>query len=218
MTATPNHALQRTAPGVTACAPARRPAPAAFPHRLRRPPQSLSLGSLGDSRTSSREIRDLGIIARGVRTPGEWPPSCFRSGRAIERADILALVRVSWLAPASRANDYRRTARVRVVAPVKGCKPRDVFDAQDDSESLQSGGTYLIYAVRADGRLHASRWVQATIWNHPLTSDDNEELRGIREHIAKVATAKRKAIESHPNLPSPELNSTLSSCGATVNA
>ena len=44
----PNHALQRTAPGVTACAPARRPAPAAFPHRLRRPPQSLSLGSLGD--------------------------------------------------------------------------------------------------------------------------------------------------------------------------
>jgi hypothetical protein len=43
----PNHALQRTAPGVTACAPARRPAPAAFPHRLRRPPRSLSLGSLG---------------------------------------------------------------------------------------------------------------------------------------------------------------------------
>jgi len=43
---TPNHALQRTAPGVTACAPTRRPAPAAFPHRLRRPPQSLSLGSL----------------------------------------------------------------------------------------------------------------------------------------------------------------------------
>ena len=47
--ATPNHALQRTAPGVTACAPTRRPAPAAFPHRLRRPPQSLSLGSLGVS-------------------------------------------------------------------------------------------------------------------------------------------------------------------------
>jgi hypothetical protein len=45
---TPNHALQRTAPGVTACAPTRRPAPAAFPHRLRRPPQSLSLGSFGD--------------------------------------------------------------------------------------------------------------------------------------------------------------------------
>jgi hypothetical protein len=41
---TPNHALQRTAPGVTACAPSRRPAPATFPHRLRRPPQSLSLG------------------------------------------------------------------------------------------------------------------------------------------------------------------------------
>jgi pimeloyl-ACP methyl ester carboxylesterase len=45
-TATPNQALQRTAPGVTACAPTRRPAPAAFPHRLRRPPQSLNLGSL----------------------------------------------------------------------------------------------------------------------------------------------------------------------------
>lgn len=43
----PDNALQRTAAGVTACAPARGPAPAAFPHRLRRPPQSLSLGSLG---------------------------------------------------------------------------------------------------------------------------------------------------------------------------
>jgi len=47
-TESPNHALQRTAPGVTACAPARRPALATFPHRLRRPPQSLSLGSFGD--------------------------------------------------------------------------------------------------------------------------------------------------------------------------
>jgi hypothetical protein len=45
----PNHALQRTAPGVTACAPSRRPAPAAFPHRLRRLPESPSLGSLGDA-------------------------------------------------------------------------------------------------------------------------------------------------------------------------
>ena len=46
---TPNHALQRTAPGVTACAPAAslRSPPATFPHRLRRPPQSLSLRSLG---------------------------------------------------------------------------------------------------------------------------------------------------------------------------
>jgi hypothetical protein len=51
-TATANHALQRTAPGVTACAPTRRPAPATFPHRLRRPPQSLSLGSLGVARLS----------------------------------------------------------------------------------------------------------------------------------------------------------------------
>jgi hypothetical protein len=46
MTATANHALQRTAPGVTAHAPTTF-APAAFPHGLRRPPQSLSLGSLG---------------------------------------------------------------------------------------------------------------------------------------------------------------------------
>ena len=43
---TPNHALQRTAPGVTAHAPAACD-PAAFPHGLRRPPQSLSLRSLG---------------------------------------------------------------------------------------------------------------------------------------------------------------------------
>jgi hypothetical protein len=37
---------QRAAPGVTAHAPTTF-APAAFPHGLRRPPQSLSLGSLG---------------------------------------------------------------------------------------------------------------------------------------------------------------------------
>jgi hypothetical protein len=48
MTATPNHALQRTAPGVTAHVPTAF-APATFPHRLRRPPQSLSLRSLDDS-------------------------------------------------------------------------------------------------------------------------------------------------------------------------
>ncbi|MEA3188678.1 MAG: hypothetical protein QOD99_2508 [Chthoniobacter sp.] len=42
----PNHALQRTAPGVTAHA-STACAPAAFPHGLRRHPQSLSLGSLG---------------------------------------------------------------------------------------------------------------------------------------------------------------------------
>ena len=48
-TTRPNHALQRTAPGVTAHAPTAC-APAAFPHGLRRPPQSLSLGSLGGAR------------------------------------------------------------------------------------------------------------------------------------------------------------------------
>ena len=50
-TATPNHALQRTAPGVTACAPTTF-APAAFPPAMqvpRRTPRSLSLGSLGRS-------------------------------------------------------------------------------------------------------------------------------------------------------------------------
>jgi hypothetical protein len=49
----PNHALQRTAPGVTLAAADRpaacaHPAPATFPQPARRPPQSLSLGSLGD--------------------------------------------------------------------------------------------------------------------------------------------------------------------------
>ena len=71
MTATPNHALQRTAPGVTACAPARRPAPAAFPHRLRRPPQSLSLGSLGgiEHHTNYEIHKCIHHCSRGSRTP-----------------------------------------------------------------------------------------------------------------------------------------------------
>jgi hypothetical protein len=50
----PNHALQRTAPGVTLAAADRpaacaHPAPAAFPQSARRPPQSLSLESFGVS-------------------------------------------------------------------------------------------------------------------------------------------------------------------------
>jgi hypothetical protein len=50
----PNHALQRTAPRVTLAAtdhPATcaHPAPSAFPQPARRAPQSLSLGSFGDS-------------------------------------------------------------------------------------------------------------------------------------------------------------------------
>jgi hypothetical protein len=64
-TESPNHALQRTAPGVTACAARRAHRPATDPltapsaqqptpgrlrpHRLRRPPPSLSLRSFGDS-------------------------------------------------------------------------------------------------------------------------------------------------------------------------
>ena len=53
-TATPNHALQRTAPRVTLAAadlPAAfaHPAPATFPQPARRAPQSLSLGSLDAS-------------------------------------------------------------------------------------------------------------------------------------------------------------------------
>ena len=47
----PNHALQRTAPGVTPCS--RPPCPRTA--RPRRPPQSLSLGSLGDFCTRPRE-------------------------------------------------------------------------------------------------------------------------------------------------------------------
>ena len=45
------YALQRTAPDVTLAAPATslRSPPATFPQPARRPPQSLSLGSLGDS-------------------------------------------------------------------------------------------------------------------------------------------------------------------------
>src|SRR4051812_31521929 len=49
MTATPNHALQRTAPRVTAAASGLRLSPTAQPPR--RAPQSLSLGSLGRSTT-----------------------------------------------------------------------------------------------------------------------------------------------------------------------
>jgi len=63
MNESPNHALQRTAPGVTACAPTRRPAPATFPHRLRRPPQSLSLGSFGQTTSISLMIRVLALLS-----------------------------------------------------------------------------------------------------------------------------------------------------------
>ena len=74
MTATPNHALQRTAPAVTLAASA-----AAFPPTMqpaRQPPPSLSLGSLGVA-TRSMSIRyivfaltlALAVIARAVDKP-----------------------------------------------------------------------------------------------------------------------------------------------------
>jgi len=57
MTATPNQALQRTAPRVTLAATDRpaafaHPASATFPQPARRAPQSLSLGSFGPSTLS----------------------------------------------------------------------------------------------------------------------------------------------------------------------
>ena len=88
--ATPNHALQRTAPGVTAHAPTAY-APAAFPHGLRRPPQSLSLGSFGDfSRFPGNDaarkapaIRAL-LPAAALRSPDV--PSLYRSQRSGSRS------------------------------------------------------------------------------------------------------------------------------------
>ena len=60
MNETPNHALQRTATAVTACAPDRRHL-SAHRHRPRQPPPSLSLGSLGVAthvpRNESQESR-----------------------------------------------------------------------------------------------------------------------------------------------------------------
>ena len=68
----PNHALQRTAPGVTVAASA-----ATFPPTLqlpRRPPHSLSLGSLGHSRNLPEERAAL------MFTPES--PSCIRASLA----------------------------------------------------------------------------------------------------------------------------------------
>ena len=69
----PNHALQRTAPRVTLAAADRpaafaHPAPTAFPQPARRAPQSLSLGSLGDFRTSSMNRAFL-LLSLAILSP-----------------------------------------------------------------------------------------------------------------------------------------------------
>ena len=73
MTATPNHALQRTGVAVTAPASA-----AAFPPAMqgpRQPRPSLSLGSLGDFTPSVCKMRFLILIAASILAVG-----CSRSG------------------------------------------------------------------------------------------------------------------------------------------
>lgn len=75
MTEAPNHALQRTAPGVTAPAP-RRPTA----QEPRRPPQSLSLLSFGDTRRAMTFLKLLFITAcchvvgtAGLAAVMSWP-------------------------------------------------------------------------------------------------------------------------------------------------
>lgn len=72
---TPNHALQRTAPGVTACASHHlRPLPPAPTHRLRRPPQSLSLGRCADTSAcrACQRARWNGSVRHGDTDHALW--------------------------------------------------------------------------------------------------------------------------------------------------
>jgi len=73
------HAQQRTAPGFTACDPTRRPAPTPFPHRLRRPRQSLSLGSNSwDNErvhSMSTQVRRYEVRTGVAPVPPGVPPS-----------------------------------------------------------------------------------------------------------------------------------------------
>ena len=78
MTATANHALQRTAPRVTLAATHRpaafaHPAPAMSPQPARRAPQSLSLGSLGDF---AHHIR---VMSASEDIPISMPPTKFHA-------------------------------------------------------------------------------------------------------------------------------------------
>src|SRR4051812_6184128 len=57
----PNHALQPTAPAVTACAADRRPL-SAHRHRPRQPPPWLSLGSLGRYPRTMRTLFSVFLV------------------------------------------------------------------------------------------------------------------------------------------------------------
>ena len=75
---TPNHALQPTAPAVTACAADRRHL-SAHRHRPRQPPPWLSLGSLGDAERF-HEAQPRRRLARPVPVGGKVAVVC-RTGR-----------------------------------------------------------------------------------------------------------------------------------------
>jgi len=109
----PSHALQRPAPGVTACAPTRRPAPSAFPHGLRRPPQSLTLGSVA---TEMKSLISAIILAT----------CCVVSGQdaGTDRASLL----LEFTPAVSKVLDRPFKGSIRVVWP-KGeieAKPESV--------------------------------------------------------------------------------------------
>ncbi len=100
----PNHALQRTAPGVTLAAADRpatcaHPAPAALPQPARRAPQSLSLGSFGDFSRFPRERR----LARVSRDSSAFFPEqrfSRQSSSAIAAASVSACPHFDTLFPA----------------------------------------------------------------------------------------------------------------------
>ena len=102
----PNHALQRTAPGVTVAASNRRLSPAV--QLPRRPPQSLSLGSLGHSprllemKASASDLRLTRFQSRSAFGVTAWTAQAKRSfWRQSARARLTGL-RFSHLLQAMR--------------------------------------------------------------------------------------------------------------------
>ncbi len=169
MTATPNHALQRTAPCVTAPASA-----AAFPPTMqvpRRPPRSLSLGSLGDfahlhramsvsediprptpstklhalKTASSRVGRESGGLAfrsfESLEQPA-FPESCIREPVASSAASFFGVYREVHTSPRSTRSRATRLDRAAVWLFSASCARRVPASRDSPSGVHRESGRY----------------------------------------------------------------------------
>ena len=200
-TATPNHALQRTATAVTAPASGLRLSLAM--QGPRQPPRSLSLGSLGDY--AHMRITFLFLTLFLLGTPANATSYHFSLARKVQVCDAVLLVTVTHArAPHTTSAIEPAICRANVIEVLKSSKPlrtvefRYLSRGQFQLSTLpKTGQTYIVFLHEHDGRfwvLEGEAGIRSIARTYRESRFEGRKLvKEIYEHAEFVSTILRLA-------------------------